>query len=83
MQLIVVDDGVIDDWLDHEPDGDVRLAVAEWLLGFMDGPGFADGVPSLSCRDLFRGRVPGTAVVGTYLVRARLDPPAIAIRKIS
>ena len=79
---MVVDDGVIDAWPDRESDDNIRSSVLSWLIGMAGGPGFADGVPSLTQAGVFVARVPDTAVVVTYLVGAAFDPPFIAIRSI-
>ncbi len=82
MPWTIVGREVIDAWVQQEPDDEIRIAVLTWILGFVDGPGFADAVPSLTQADLFVARVPGTSVIVTFLRLALLDPPAVAIRAI-
>jgi hypothetical protein len=82
MAWVLVGLDAVDAWRDREHDDEVRATVLQWLLGFTEGPGFADGVPSLALDGLFVARVPGTTVIVTYLVLPRLDPPAVAIREI-
>jgi len=82
VKWVVVDDGVIDAWLDRESDDVIRMSLLDWLIGMSNGPGHADGVPTLTQPGVFVARVPDTSVVVTYLVGAAFDPPFIAIRSI-
>jgi len=83
MEWVLVGLEAIDSFREREPDSDVRARVLEWLMGFYEGPGFSNGVPSLTQAGLFVARVPETNVIVTYYLAVRLDPPAVAIRDIS
>jgi len=83
MSWAVVGFEAIDSWREREQDDETRALVLEWLIGFASGPGFADGVPSLTQPGLFVARVPGTTTIVTFYVGIALDPPVIAIRDIS
>lgn len=83
MDWVLVGLEAIDSFREREPDPEIRAKVLGWLMGFYQGPGFADGVPSLSQPGLFVARVPETNVMVTYYLAVRLDPPAVAIRDIS
>ena len=80
---VVVTEDSYTDWeatTDDEADVELRIAVLEWVLDLQDtGP--PPGGEFDEDRGLFSVEVDDTGVWIDYVVRQRLDPPAIVIRK--
>jgi hypothetical protein len=79
---VVVGLAVFDAWAEAIDDSEVRIQVLEWMVGLQE-----DGPPANGVFDPFRetwsAMVPGTTVTAEYIVAPFLDPPAIAVRRLS
>lgn len=73
---------VYDTWSEGVDDSDLRVHVLEWMVELQEGGPPTDGVYD-PYRETWTANVPGTIVTAEYIVAPFLDPPAIAIRRLS